>query len=173
MERLRKEGVEDRQLRSWAVNFLRNVLIDAPIIAAARNPRVQYLPLEEKKRIAAALLRYYEKEAEKHSIAPVAADLHSIWENILKSAEGKQDPKREMLETIERVRNTVNAMGNLTRQAYIMYRPLLSAERFTKPPAPGKDGFLDHGVVMDLFDVKRKLVEESFPRIRKVREAKP
>ncbi|MEB3759513.1 MAG: hypothetical protein GSR81_01525 [Desulfurococcales archaeon] len=169
-ETLRREGIEDPQLRSWATNLLRNILLDAPIIAAARHPTVQYLPLDEKKRIAAALLRYYEREAEKHSIAPVAADLHMMWMRIRKSAEGAEDPRRAMLEAVERIRGAVNAMGNVTRLAYNMYRPLLNAENFAVEPGPGREGMLSHRVAMDLFNVKRRLIEGTFPRIKRIRE---
>ena len=168
-ERLQQEGIRDPQQRAWATNLLRNILIDAPIIAAARNPRTQYLPLEEKRRIAADLLKYYESYARRHTTAPVAADLHEMWKRVVEAGEGTEDPKREMLEAIERIRNSVNAMGNVTRLAYNMYRPLLSAENFIIPPSPGREGFLDHKVISDLYEIKRRLIEGTYPRISKER----
>ncbi|MCE4627953.1 MAG: hypothetical protein F7C34_02225 [Desulfurococcales archaeon] len=170
-EELKREGIEDSQLRSWATNLLRNVLLDAPIIAAARHPSVQYLPLGEKKRIAAALLRYYEEEAKKHGIAPVAADLHWMWEKIRGAAEGAEDPKGAMLEEVVRIRGIVDAVGNVARLAYSMYRPLLNAENFSVEPGPGREGMLSHRVVLDLHNIKMRLREVTFTRIVETRKS--
>lgn len=167
---LKQEGIEDPQLRSWATNLLRNILLDAPIIAAARSPSTQYLPIEEKKKIAAALLQYYEREAREHKTAPVAADLHWMWQRIVEAGKNTEDPKKSMLETIERLRSKVNAVKALGRDAYSMYKPLLSAENFVKPPKPGEEGYLTHRVITDLYNIKKRLIEGTFPRIRRIRE---
>ncbi|MEB3779453.1 MAG: hypothetical protein GSR85_04395 [Desulfurococcales archaeon] len=151
---LEERGIEDPQLRKWTVNFLRNTLLDAPIIAAARNPETQWKPLEEKQMIAAALLQLYKREGEKHSIAPVTPDLHWMWERI------KNTPPQQRLEEIEKIREAVNAVGNVSLMAYKSFRPLLGAEHFNN------NMLLGHHIINKLYQVKRNLMEESFPRIK-------
>ncbi len=93
-----------------------------------------------------------------------------MWQRIVEAGKNTEDPKKSMLETIERLRSKVNAVKALGRDAYSMYKPLLSAENFVKPPKPGEEGYLTHRVITDLYNIKKRLIEGTFPRIRRIRE---